>query len=63
MRDPMIEIVRDPVSEARRYVENARETLKNHAKLDPETNSYTDRKYVKAAGSTPKQAAMEIQNT
>lgn len=50
MRDPMIEIARDPVSEARRYVENARETLKNNAKLDPETNSYTDRKYVKAAG-------------
>ena len=63
MRDPMIEIVRDPVSEARRYVENARETLKNHAKLDPETNSYTDRKYVKAAGHYLWNGVLIILNT
>ena len=63
MKDPMIEIVRDPVSEARRYVENARETLKNNAKLDPETNSYTDRKYVKAAGHYLWNGVLIILNT
>lgn len=63
MRDPMIEIARDPVSEARRYVENARETLKNNAKLDPETNSYTDRKYVKAAGHYLWNGVLIILNT
>lgn len=63
MKDPMIEIARDPVSEARRYVENARETLKNNAKLDPETNSYTDRKYVKAAGHYLWNGVLIILNT
>ncbi|MBQ5957773.1 MAG: DUF5618 family protein [Bacteroidales bacterium] len=63
MKDPMIEIVRDPVSEAHRYVENARETLKNNAKLDPETNSYTDRKYVKAAGHYLWNGVLIILNT
>ena len=63
MKDPMVEIVRDPVSEARRYVENARETLQNNAKLDPETNSYTDRKYVKAAGHYLWNGVLIILNT
>ena len=63
MKDPMIEVVRDPVSEAHRYVENARETLKNNAKLDPETNSYTDRKYVKAAGHYLWNGVLIILNT
>ena len=52
MKDPMVEIVRDPVSEARRYVENAKDLLKNHAKLDYETQLYMDRKYVRMAGNT-----------
>lgn len=44
MRDPMIEIAKDPVSEARRYVENAKDLLKNHGQLDYETQLYLDRK-------------------
>lgn len=44
MKDPMVEIVRDPVSEARRYVENAKDLLKNHGQLDYETQLYLDRK-------------------
>ena len=50
MKDPMIEIARDPVSEARRYVENARTTLSENGRFDPETGCYGDSKYVKAAG-------------
>ncbi|MBR4392138.1 MAG: DUF5618 family protein [Bacteroidales bacterium] len=50
MKDPMIEIVSDPVAEARRYVENAQTTLSTNGKFDPETNCYQDSKYVKAAG-------------
>ena len=34
MKDPAIEIVTDPVSEARRYVENAQTILKEHGNLD-----------------------------
>lgn len=52
MRDPMIEIVTDPVSEARRYVENAKDLLKNNGQLDYETQLYQDRKYVRMAGNT-----------
>ena len=50
MRDPMLEIVTDPVAEARRYVENAQTTLSEKGKFDPETGCYGDSKYVKAAG-------------
>ena len=50
MKDPVIEIVIDPVDEARRYVENAKSTLATNGKLDPEANCYQDPKYVKAAG-------------
>ncbi len=52
MRDPMIEIVTDPVSEARRYVENAKDLLKNNGQLDYETQLYQDRKYVRMAGNS-----------
>ena len=40
---------KDPIEEARRYVANAKEIIKN-ANYDPETKSYEDRKYIKAAG-------------
>ena len=50
MKDLMIEPVLDPVSEARRYVENAEKTLSENGKYDPETNCYQDPKYVRAAG-------------
>ncbi len=39
----------NPIEEARRYVANAKEIIKN-ANYDPETKSYEDRKYIKAAG-------------
>ena len=52
MRDPMLEVVINPVTEARRYVENAKELLKNHGQLDYETQHYCDRKYVRMAGNT-----------
>ena len=40
---------KDPIEEARRYVANAEEVIKK-ANYDPELKSYTDSKYVKAAG-------------
>ncbi len=40
---------KDPIEEARRYVSNAEEVIKK-AQYDPETNSYTDSKYIKTAG-------------
>ena len=52
MKDPAIEMVIDPVSEARRYVENAQTILKEHGNLDYETQLYQDRKYVRMAGNT-----------
>ena len=52
MKDPAIEMVIDPVSEARRYVENAQTILKEHGNLDYETQLYQDRKYVRIAGNT-----------
>ena len=39
----------NPIEEARRYVANAEEVIKK-ANYDPETKSYTDRKYIKTAG-------------
>ena len=39
----------DPIEEARRYVANAEAVIKK-ANYDPEMKSYTDSKYVKAAG-------------
>jgi hypothetical protein len=41
--------IMDPILEARRYVSNAEETIKK-ANYDPELKSYTDSKYIKAAG-------------
>ena len=41
--------ITDPIAEARRYVANAEETIKK-ANYDPELKSYTDSKYIKAAG-------------
>lgn len=52
MKDPAIEMVIDPVAEARRYVENAQTILKEHGNLDYETQLYQDRKYVRMAGNT-----------
>lgn len=43
---------KDPVEEARRYVDNAKTLLVEHGELDVETHSYNDRKYVKMAGNT-----------
>jgi len=42
---------KDPIAEARRYVENARVTLKENGGLDVELNRYEDDKYVRAAGN------------
>ena len=43
---------KNPVEEAQRYVENAKSLLRANGDLDPETQSYMDRKYVKMAGNT-----------
>jgi len=51
-RDERIEIVTDPVAEARRYMANAKELLNTKGQLDPETQQYRDRKYVRMAGNT-----------
>lgn len=42
---------KDPIEEARRYVANAEEVIQK-ANYDPETNLYTDKKYVRMAGDT-----------
>ena len=52
MRDFMIEPIADPVTEARRYVDNAKKILTDHGQLDYETQLYQDRKYVRMAGNT-----------
>ena len=43
---------KNPIEEARRYVENAKDLLREKGDLDFETQSYMDRKYVKMAGNT-----------
>ena len=40
---------KNPIEESRRYVANAEEVIQK-AKYDPELQSYTDSKYIKAAG-------------
>ena len=40
---------KDPIKEAHRYVANAEEVIQK-ANYDPELKSYTDSKYIKAAG-------------
>lgn len=47
-----IVIYEDPVGEARRYVQNAKDILQEKGKLNTELQSYEDRKYVKMAGNT-----------
>lgn len=42
----------DPVSDARRYVQNAKDILNEKADLDVETQYYRDKKYVRMAGNT-----------
>ena len=41
---------KNPVEEARRYVDNASETLVEKAEFDATLRRYNDRKYVRAAG-------------
>lgn len=43
---------KNPVEEAQRYVNNAKDLLRKKGDLDIETQSYMDRKYVKMAGNT-----------
>lgn len=43
---------KNPVEEARRYVDNAKVLLMEHGELDLETRSYNDQKYVRMAGNT-----------
>ena len=42
---------KDPIAEARRYVDNAKKTLKENGEYDAELNRYNDEKYVRAAGN------------
>lgn len=42
---------KEPIKEARRYVDNAREILQERGKLDDEGFRYEDEKYVRAAGN------------
>ena len=41
----------DTIEEARRYVANARDTLRKNGKLEEDGTAYGDRKYVRAAGN------------
>ena len=50
MKDLFLEIINDPIRDARRYVKNAQDALRDHGKFDSETERYEDPKYVKAAG-------------
>jgi mannose-1-phosphate guanylyltransferase len=43
---------KNPIEEARRYVDNAKDILKEKGDLDTALQSYTDSKYVKMAGNT-----------
>ena len=40
----------NPIEEAQRYVDNAKQTLKENGELDRATRTYSDRKYVRSAG-------------
>ena len=42
---------KNPIAEARRYVDNARKTLSENGELNVETRRYEDEKYVRAAGN------------
>ena len=41
----------NPISEARRYVDNAKQTIQNHGQLDTKSRLYMDDKYVRSAGN------------
>ena len=41
---------KNPIEEARRYVDNAKETIVK-AEYDPDTRLYNDKKYIKTAGN------------
>ena len=43
---------KNPIEEARRYVDNAKEILRENGELDTETRLYGDSKYVRMAGDT-----------
>ena len=51
MKDLYTEPEYNSISEAQRYVENARTTLRENGKLDTKTGCYSDPKYVRAAGN------------
>lgn len=40
----------NPIEEAQRYVDNAKQTLKDNGEYDRATQTYADDKYVRAAG-------------
>ena len=40
----------NPIEEAQRYVDNAKQTLKENGEFDAATRTYGDRKYVRSAG-------------
>ena len=42
---------KNPIDEARRYVKNAKEALRDKGELDTELQIYGDRKYVRTAGN------------
>ena len=42
--------VKNPVEEARRYVENAKKTIRENVKYDSEIDCYDDTKSIRAAG-------------
>ena len=42
---------KNPIEESRRYVDNARKTLRENGALDTELNIYQDEKYVRTAGN------------
>ena len=42
---------KNPIEEARRYVQNAKDVLNEKTKLNVETQTYEDSKYVRAAGN------------
>ena len=42
---------KNPIEESRRYVDNARKTLRENGELDTELNIYQDEKHVRAAGN------------
>lgn len=43
---------KNPIEEARRYVDNAKKLLVENGELDVETRLYGDKKYVRMAGDT-----------